>query len=108
MLRGGIRSDPGYIESWGTHKGLLDLWQGDAGLLVRGRCTDIVELYSWLLPSIQNAHPGQTLQLEDIAIPELEEERARLRIELWLYLSQHSTAMDRVTPSRFVSGSYER
>lgn len=57
MLRGRLKEEIGYIETWGTFKGLLEPWHTDTGIEIQAICTDIVELYSLLLPSIARAHP---------------------------------------------------
>ncbi|MEO0079328.1 MAG: hypothetical protein ABIK44_01445 [candidate division WOR-3 bacterium] len=102
MLRGRLREEPGYVETWGTYKGLLEVWTEGPQLVVKGECTDIVELYSWLLPSIQNAHPDRDILLGRIAIPETEETRARLRARVRVFLNRNSGQMTVVTPSRRV------
>jgi hypothetical protein len=102
MLKGKLKEDPGYIETWGTIKGVIEVWREGKDLVLRGECTDIVELHTWLLPSIQNAHPDEDLYLGDIKIPEFEAERDLLRLEIRAYLEAHSARMERVTPERRV------
>ncbi len=100
MLMGKLRNEPGYVETWGTIKGLMEVWERGADIEVRGFCTDIVELYSWLLPSIAAAHPQQEIYLGTIRVCESEPERELLKQEIRLYLEEHSEKMARVTPSR--------
>jgi len=100
VLRGKLKGDPGYVETWGTLRGVLEVWEDAGGLLVEGECTDIVELYTWLLPSIRRTHSTKDLTIGHILIPSLDEERARLRIRVRRYLERHSPAMERVPPSR--------
>uniref|UniRef100_A0A7C2B2Q1 Uncharacterized protein n=1 Tax=candidate division WOR-3 bacterium TaxID=2052148 RepID=A0A7C2B2Q1_UNCW3 len=100
MLRGRLKSDPGYLETWGTFKGILELWQTRTGIEVRGTCTDIVELYSWLLPSIARAFPQNEIELGRITIPDNELERELLKREIRIYLEDNSCRMERVEPSR--------
>jgi len=102
MLRGRLKEDPGYVETWGTFKGVLEVWQESAALLVTGECADIVELYSWLLPSIQNAHPDKDIFLGEITIPDDEAGRAQLRSRVRVLLNRASARMEPVTPARRV------
>jgi hypothetical protein len=102
MLKGRLNDALGCLETWGTIKALLEVWQEGDGLVVNGECTDIVELHSWLLPSIQNAHPDKVIRLGDIRIPETEAERDLLRLEIRAFLEAHSDRMSRVTPDRRV------
>lgn len=102
MLRGRLRDDPGYLETWGTIKARLEVWQEGEDLIVSGDCTDIVELYSWLLPSIQNAYPERTLYLGSIRIPATDAERYLLMLEIRAYFDVHSERMAVVVPSRLV------
>jgi len=102
MLRGKLKDEPGYIETWGTVKAVLEVWREGDNLIIKGECADIVELHSWLLPSIQNAYPNQDLYLGDIRIPRYDAERAMLVIEIRAYLDAHSDRMAVVTPSRRV------
>jgi len=100
MLMGKLKNEPGYVETWGTIKGLMEVWERGADIEVRGFCTDIVELYSWLLPSIAAAHPQPEIYLGTIRVCESEPERELLKQEIRLYLEEHSEKMARVTPSR--------
>ncbi len=100
MLKGKIRIDPGYVETWGTIKGLLEVWQRENDLEVRGVCTDIVELHTWLLPSIAAAYPDKEIYLGAIRIPETEPERELLKQEIRLSLEENSAGMQRVEPRR--------
>lgn len=100
MLRGRLKSDPGYLETWGTFKGILELWETRTGIEVCGTCTDIVELYSWLLPSIARAYPQNEIDLGKIHIPDNELERELLKLEIRMYLEEHSGWMDRAEPGR--------
>jgi hypothetical protein len=117
MLRGRLKDDPGYVETWGTIKGVIEVWEetSPAGsestpppnprlspLTLKGEVTDIVELYSWLLPSIQNAHPNQDLYIGDIKTPNYEAERDMLRLEIRAFLEANSDRMEKVTPNRQV------
>ncbi len=100
MLRGRLKSDPGYLETWGTFKGVLELWQTETGIEIRGACTDIVELYSWLLPSIAHAFPQSEIQPGKITISTTEIERQLLKQEIRMYLEDNSYRMERAEPSR--------
>ncbi len=100
MLKGKLKNEPGYLETWGTIKGLLEVWERGQDLEVRGFCTDIVELYSWLLPSIASAHPEKEIYFDAIRICETEPEREIVKQEIRLYLEEQSGKMERVTPSR--------
>ncbi len=100
MLRGRLKSDPGYLETWGTFKGILELWETRTGIEVRGTCTDIVELHSWLLPSIARAFPHKEIKLGKIIISGNELERELLKREIRMYLEECSFRMERAEPSR--------
>lgn len=100
MLKGKLRNEPGYLETWGTIKGLLEVWERGQDLEVRGFCIDIVELYSWLLPSIASAHPQKEIYIGAVRICETEPEREIVKQEIRLYLEEQSGKMERVTPSR--------
>ncbi|MEN9979772.1 MAG: hypothetical protein ABIK38_05440 [candidate division WOR-3 bacterium] len=100
MLRGRLKSDLGYLETWGTFKGLLEIWQTKTGIEVSGTCTDIVELYSWLLPSIARAYPDKEVELGRITISGSDLERELLKQEIRMYLEEHSCRMERAEPSR--------
>lgn len=104
MLRGRLKDEPGYIETWGTIKGVLEVWQAEEDLEVKGVCADIVELYSWLLPSIASAHPHKEIYLGEIRIPETEHERELLKQEIRLFLEENSGKMERVEPKRLAKG----
>ncbi len=100
MLRGRLKNVPGYLETWGTIKGVLEVWQRGEDLEVKGGCTDIVELYSWLLPSIATAHPDKEIYFGEIRIPESEPERELMKQEIRVFLEESSGRMVRVTPHR--------
>jgi len=100
MLRGRLRQDSGYLETWGTFKGLLEIWTLPDGLEVKGVVTDIVELHSYLLPSIARCYPDQEVYLGKITIPETCWEQELLKLEIRLYLEKNSSQMERVEPSR--------
>jgi hypothetical protein len=100
MLRGRLKSESNYLETWGTFKGILHLYQDENGLTVRGTCTDIVELYSWLLPSIARAYPEQEIYLDTIKIPETDLERELLKLEISIFLEENSCRMERAEPFR--------
>ncbi len=102
MLRGRLKEVPGYLETWGTIKGVLEVWQRGEDLEVKGVCTDIVELYSWLLPSIASAYPDKEIYFGEIRIPENEPERELLKEEIRLFLEENSFMMERVEPERRV------
>jgi len=104
MLRGRLRAEPGYVETWGTFKGVLEVEEEGAALVVSGRCTDIVELYSWLLPTIASNHPDKEILLGDITIPDTEVERELLKHEVRLFLEDNSDRMQRVEPTRLADG----
>jgi hypothetical protein len=100
MLRGRLKSEIGYLETWGTFKGVLHLYQTESGIALRGSCTDIVELYSWLLPSIARAYPDREIDLDAITIPETELERELLKLEIRIFLEENSCRMERTKPFR--------
>jgi len=102
VLKGRLKDTSGYIETWGTIKGVLDVYREEDDIVVQGECTDIVELHSWFLPSIQNAHPKQNIRLGNIRIPNTEAERDLLRLEIRAYLEANSSRMERVNPDRLV------
>ncbi|MEO0068793.1 MAG: hypothetical protein ABIK23_06675 [candidate division WOR-3 bacterium] len=104
MLKGILKKASGYVETWGTFKGVLEVWQAGKDLEVKGACTDIVELYSWLLPSIASAHPEKEIYLGEIRIPETDPERELLKQEIRLFLEENSARMERVEPQRLAQG----
>jgi len=105
MLKGRLRQDPGYVETWGTFKGVLDVKQEGDALAVSGRCTDIVELRSWLLPTIAASHPGKDLLLGDIAVCDTDAKRELLKLEIRMFLEENSGRMERVEPTRRGDGT---
>ncbi len=100
MLKGRLKETSGYLETWGTFKGLLEVWEKDSDIEVNGACTDIVELYTWLLPSIAAAYPEKEIYFGTIQIPQTEPERELLKQKIRLFLEENSPAMERVEPSR--------
>ncbi|OYD15816.1 hypothetical protein CH330_04740 [candidate division WOR-3 bacterium JGI_Cruoil_03_51_56] len=102
MLKGKLKDTQGYIETWGTIKALIEVWHEGKDLVIKGECTDIVELYTWLLPTIQNAHPKKDLLLGPIIFSETEQERNRLMHRVRKYFEKNSYRMEKVTPSRKV------
>jgi len=104
MLRGRLRTGPGYVETWGTFKGVLEVEEEDVALVVSGRCTDVVELRSWLLPTIASNHPDKEILLGDINIADTEVERELLKHEIRLFLEDNSDKMQRVEPTRRADG----
>lgn len=103
MLKGRLKNQPGYLETWGTIKGVLEIWEAGSDLEVKGNCTDIVELYSWLLPSIASAHTEKEIYLGEIRIPKTELERELLKQEIRLLLEENSEKMERVEPQRLAT-----
>ncbi|MEO0108083.1 MAG: hypothetical protein ABIK62_02785 [candidate division WOR-3 bacterium] len=102
MLRGRLKSESGYLETWGTIKGLIEVWQEGNRLVLKGECTDIVELHSWFLPTIQNAYPDAELDFSQVRVPEFEAEQELLKLEIRAHLERHSDRMVRVDPERRV------
>lgn len=102
MLRGRLKETEGYLETWGTINALLEVWLEGEALVVKGECTDPVELHTWLLPSIANAYPDKEIYVGPTLYPENEAERERLKQRVRLRLEENSERMTRVTPSRQV------
>ncbi len=102
MLRGKLKDSEGYLETWGTIKALIEVWREGNDLVLKGECTDIVELHTWLLPSIQNAHPNKDLLLGAIIFPETEQECDQLKQRVREYLEKNSADMKKVQPTREV------
>jgi|UniRef100_A0A7V3PS98 hypothetical protein len=100
MLKGKLRDAPDYLETWGTYKGVIELYTQENGILLTGACVDIVELYSYLLPSIARAYPDQELYHGKIIIPQYETEKELLKLEIRLFLENNSSLMQRVEAAR--------
>lgn len=100
MLKGRLKEEPGYLETWGTIKGLVEVWERTGGIEVRGACTDIVELYSWLLPTIANAYPEKEIYYDRVMVSDTEHEKELLKLTIRLFLEENSAKMVRVEPVR--------